>query len=152
MKKRDPRVPSSNASMCGSGSTAGRVMAAFHRRHDVFLTAATAYPPVRIGELALKRWERVGLRALRTAPVSALLRKTLHDLADNNLERTPNTQLFNQTGQPAVSLPLGQSAEGLPIGVQLAAGMGREALLVRLSAQLEAAAPWNGRAPKIRAG
>jgi amidase len=135
-----------------AAQTAGRVMAAFHRRHDVFLTAATAYPPVRIGELALKRWERVGLRALRTAPVSALLRKTLHDLADNNLERTPNTQLFNQTGQPAVSLPLGQSAEGLPIGVQLAAGMGREALLVRLSAQLEAAAPWNGRAPKIRAG
>lgn len=134
-----------------AAQAAGRAMASFHARYDLLLTAATAYPAVRIGELGLKRWERVGLGALRLAPVPAVLRKTLHDLADTNLERTPNTQLFNQTGQPAVSLPLGTSADGLPIGVQLSAAMGRDDLLVRVSAQLEAAAPWIGRIPKISA-
>jgi amidase len=135
-----------------AAQAAGRVMGQFHRRYDLLLTATTAYPPVRIGELALKPAEKLGLRLLRAAPVGAALRKVLHDLADTNLERTPNTQLFNQTGQPAISLPLGQSADGLPIGVQLSAAMGREDLLVRVSAQLEAAAPWRGRAPKIHVG
>jgi amidase len=135
-----------------AAQAAGRVMGRFHQRYDLFLTATTAYPPVRIGELALKPAEKVGLRLLRAAPVGAALRKALHDLADTNLERTPNTQLMNKTGQPAISLPLGQSATGLPIGVQLAAAMGREDLLVRVAAQLEAAAPWRGRVPKIHVG
>ena len=55
----------------------------------------------------------------------------------------PNfAQPFNISGQPAVSLPLGQSPEGLPIGVQLAARKLEEGLLLRLGAQLEEAQPW----------
>lgn len=128
---------------------AGRALGAFHRRYDLWLTPTTSYPAVRLGELALRPSERFGLRALRAAPVGAVLRKVLHDLADTNLERTPNTQLFNQTGQPAVSLPLHQSADGLPIGIQLSAAMGREDLLVRVAAQLESAHPWAGRSPRV---
>jgi amidase len=56
---------------------------------------------------------------------------------------------FNVTGQPAVSLPLHWSADGLPIGVQIAAGMGREDLLLRVAAQLETAMPWEGRRPAL---
>ncbi|MBW3613727.1 MAG: amidase [Actinobacteria bacterium] len=55
----------------------------------------------------------------------------------------------NVTGQPAVSLPLGQSPEGLPIGVQLIAAPGREDVLVRVASQLEAAMPWVGRRPAV---
>jgi amidase len=128
---------------------AGRKMAAFHQTYDLLLTASTAYPPVRIGELGLKPAERVGLGILRVAPVGAVLRKVLEQLADNNLERTPNTQLFNQTGQPAISVPLHQTAAGLPVGVQLAAPLGGEPVLVRVAAQLEAASPWIGRLPKV---
>jgi amidase len=128
---------------------AGRSTAAFHERYDLFLCASTAAPPVRIGELALKPAERLGLGVLRRAPVAAVLRRLLANLAETNLEHTPNTQLFNQTGQPAISLPLHTGEGGLPIGVQLAAPIGGEGVLVRIAAQLEAAHPWIGRRPGV---
>jgi amidase len=61
------------------------------------------------------------------------------------------TMPFNITGRPAMSLPLAWNADGLPIGVQLVAAYGREDVLIRVAAQLEAAAPWAGRRPPISA-
>jgi amidase len=55
------------------------------------------------------------------------------------------TAAFNATGQPAISLPLHWSKEGLPVGVQLVAPLGREDLLLRIAAQLEQALPWTDR-------
>ncbi|WP_084955496.1 amidase [Thermoactinospora rubra] len=49
------------------------------------------------------------------------------------------TSPFNATGQPAISLPLHRTADGLPVGVQLVAAAGREDLLIRIAAQIEAA-------------
>jgi amidase len=63
----------------------------------------------------------------------------------------PYTTHFNVTGQPAISLPLHWNDDGLPIGVQLAAAYGREDLLIRVAAQLEAAAPWADRRPPVSA-
>ncbi len=55
------------------------------------------------------------------------------------------TAAFNATGQPAISLPLHWTDDGLPVGVQLVAPLGREDLLLRVAAQLEQAAPWANR-------
>jgi Asp-tRNA(Asn)/Glu-tRNA(Gln) amidotransferase A subunit family amidase len=59
----------------------------------------------------------------------------------------PNTRIFNLTGQPAMSMPLAWSEEGLPIGLQFVGRMEDEATLFRLAGQLEQARPWAGRRP-----
>lgn len=58
------------------------------------------------------------------------------------------TAQFNVTGQPAISLPMHATADGLPVGSQLVAAYGREDILVRVGAQLEAVAPWPAIAPR----
>jgi len=107
----------------------GRRMGEFSDQFDVILSPTTAAPAPRLGEVDmdtedLKRYMQVTNRY------------------------TAFTQLFNVTGQPAVSLPLGRSPEGLPIGVQLAAAQGGEGLLFGLATQLERARPWTGLCPQ----
>lgn len=65
------------------------------------------------------------------------------------LELLQFTAQFNLTGQPAISLPLGESHDGLPIGVQLVAAFADEALLVQVAAALEQASPWADRHPPV---
>jgi amidase len=55
---------------------------------------------------------------------------------------------FNISGQPAISVPVGE-VDGLPVGVQLVAAWGREDLLLQLAHQLEQAMPWAGRLPRV---
>lgn len=64
----------------------------------------------------------------------------------------PFSEIFNVTGQPAASLPLGMSKTGLPIGIQLAARPGEDHVLLALSARLEAESGWTERHPPIWAG
>ena len=61
---------------------------------------------------------------------------------DRLLDWVAFTPLQNATGDPAISLPLGESASGLPIGMMLSTVTGREALLLELAYELEEARPW----------
>jgi Asp-tRNA(Asn)/Glu-tRNA(Gln) amidotransferase A subunit family amidase len=59
------------------------------------------------------------------------------------------TSLFNASGHPAASLPLHWSAQGLPVGVQIAAPFGDEATIFRLAAQIETTRPWKDHRPPL---
>ena len=108
----------------------GRSVGRFHETYDCWLTPTLGAPPIRLGSIDLE--ERDPVKAL--API---------------LEYVPITPLQNATGQPAISLPLHWSADGLPIGVMFTGRMGEEALLLRLAAQLEQARPWKDRRPPL---
>ena len=129
----------------------GRQIAALYEEHnlDLHLSATLAYPPSRVGELEIGNAERIALAALRRAATGRVLRMVLDQLAADSLAKSPNTQLFNMTGQPAMSVPLVWNAAGLPIGVQFAGRFGDEVTLLRLATQLEAARPWFDRLPPL---
>ncbi|HEY1568630.1 MAG TPA: amidase family protein [Solirubrobacteraceae bacterium] len=61
----------------------------------------------------------------------------------------PFTPVFNITGQPAISIPAGIAADGLPLAVQLVGRVGAEDTLYSLAAQIEEAAPWAQRRPTV---
>lgn len=126
---------------------AAREVAAFFEEHDVFVTSTLARPPARVGELLPTKAEGLQMSLLKNLPLKALLDLALAKMGEGKLAWTPNTQLFNQTGQPAISLPLRWNDAGLPIGVQLAGRFGDEATLFRLSRQLEEARPWADKLP-----
>ena len=71
---------------------------------------------------------------------------------DELFGRIPFTPIANVTGQPSLSLPLGQADDGMPLGVMITAQALREDLLLRVAAALEQATPWAHRRPAIDAG
>ena len=89
--------------------------------------------------------------AIRLGRINAAAPEPFAQLLDSGTLIT-FTLPFNATGMPAMSLPLGTSSDGLPIGVQLVAPFGREDVLFRLASQLETAAPWADRRPPVAAG
>ncbi len=108
----------------------GRAVARFFTSYDVVLSPTMCRPP-----------QRLGVMNMSSTDDAAYL--------DGVLASIGFTSLFNQSGNPAISLPLAWSKDGLPIGIQFAGRFGDEATLFRLSAQLEAAQPWANRRPSI---
>ncbi|SIT12233.1 amidase [Alicyclobacillus vulcanalis] len=119
-------------------------MEAFHETYDVYITPTTAMPPARIGELALKPGEAALARWSHRLGIGRLLRRAglVDQLIETSLMRTPFTQLANLTGQPAMSLPVFRSTDGVPLGVQVMAARGREDLLLQLAAWFEQTPLW----------
>jgi amidase len=114
-------------------TAATRDMAEAFKRIDVLLLPTTATLPVRTGQIDgrtrafdFDRWSR------------------------DSYSFAPYTELFNVTGQPAISLPLAMSSGGLPIGVQLAAPLGEDARLLALAAWFEREQPWEQRLSELR--
>jgi len=108
----------------------GRQMAAFHATYDVLLTPGLGTLPPTLGWIDMmledvdEYWRRV-------------------------FTFSPFTVWFNLTGQPALMLPLGRTASGFPVAVQLAGRYGEEGTILALGAQLEKARPWLGKRPPI---
>jgi len=115
----------------------------------VFLTATTARPALPLGALRTNRLERAFVRITARMRSRRLLERILSEIGTRSFEATANTMLFNETGQPAMSVPLHVTSTGEPIGVQLVARYADEATLFRLAGELETASPWAGRAPPM---
>jgi amidase len=126
-------------------------LAAFMTQHDVILTPTLAAPPVRIGELALTPAEKQQIAILTRVKLRPLIQKAAIEIAARMFDWLPYTPIFNLTGQPAMSVPLYWTDDGLPMGMQFAARYGDEATLFRLAGQLERARPWFDKRPPIAA-
>jgi amidase len=89
--------------------------------------------------------------ALASAPVAAEggYGRAALVAVDIAARMTPFTAVFNLTGQPALTVPIGVDGAGLPTAVQLVGRVGAEDVLYSLAGQLEQAAPWSGRRPGI---
>ena len=142
--------------------TAARRVAPFFLQHDVLLTPTLARPPVAHHSLQPRGAEAAVMKALgqlRAGRTMHLL-LSLTPSVDRVYEFIPFTPVFNVTGQPAMSVPLHWSPDGLtdphgpaglPIGVQFVGRYADEATLFRLAGQLERARPWHGRLPPVHA-
>ena len=111
----------------GEAAMADRINSLF-ADHDVLLTPGPTHAPWRIGTFH-------GRGALRTLNAVA--------------SRVPYYGLFNATGQPAASVPMGFDGDGLPTAVQLVGRPRDEATLLSLAGQMEAERPWAGRRPAL---
>jgi len=107
-----------------------RSVVAFLSQFDAVLTPALARSPVPIGEI----------HGLGPDP---------EDHYRRSGGFTPYTAMLNVTGQPAISVPLYEDAEGLPLAVQLIGPPAREEVLLQLAFQLETALPWAQRHPAV---
>ncbi|HMM76336.1 MAG TPA: amidase [Gammaproteobacteria bacterium] len=107
-----------------------REIAPFFTHYDVWLTPTTTQPPQPNGWFDFD---------------AAQPKQATQRIGD-----VPKfTAIANMTGQPAISLPLHWTPDGLPVGVQLVGRYGDEATILRLAAQLEADAPWRQRVPPL---
>ena len=103
-----------------------RAMERFFEDYDILLTPTLAAParPLGMMDMGGSDWPTY---------ISAML------------DEIPFTPLFNVTGGPAASVPLGRCSRGLPVGVQIGAAFGNEATVLRLARGFEEAAPWHDR-------
>ena len=124
----------------------------FLETYDLLLTPTLARPPPLIGALLPKGLEK-RVQAIAAATSSSLILKLgggIDAAVDRVFDFVPFTPLANFAGLPAMSMPLGE-ADGLPIGVQFVGRFADEATLFQLAGQLEHAAPWIGRRPRVSA-
>lgn len=111
---------------------AGRVVDALFDGYDVLLSPVLGGPPIKLGEHDT--------------------RQPMDQLWPKMLSHSSYTEIFDITGGPAMSVPLGWSADDLPIGSHFGARRGDERTLLQLAYELEAAQPWAQRYPAIFAG
>ena len=111
-----------------------RIFGKFYERYDILLTPTLAKLPEPLGKYTKMRSDIDYLGYMRFSD-----------------EFRVHPPAANVTGQPAISLPLGRSQSGLPIGVQFMARFGEEGTLIRLASSLEQEMPWLDRIPPVHA-
>jgi amidase len=107
-----------------------RQFSAFFERYDLWLTPTLGCPPLKVGTIDFQ------------SPTASMSDQRIAMLAHVN-------PFYNVTGQPAITLPLHWTSEGLPLGVLFGGRYGDEGTLFRLAGQIERARPWKDRHPSV---
>ena len=92
-------------------------------QYDVLLSPVLALPPVKIGTIDMNTSD-------------------MKTYVERLTKYSPFTGIFNQSGQPSMSVPLFRTKDNLPVGSMFSAAFGNENLLFSLAGQLEQAQPW----------
>ncbi|CAI6052755.1 6-aminohexanoate-cyclic-dimer hydrolase [Paenibacillus sp. JJ-100] len=118
-------------------------MSTLFERYDFYVTPVNAFAAPKIGELTPHDEQIRNL--MRVSELDKTQQQRLiYDMFEPSLTYTPFTQLANLTGQPAMSVPVHITPEGLPMGVQVMATKGHEDWLLHLAGQLEKSDLWIG--------
>lgn len=119
-------------------------MVEFHETYDFYITPTTAYTAPKIGELTHSDIAQEQLCSKMKEASKEGQQQLIYDLFLPSLTYTPFTQLANLTGQPAISIPVHLSEQGLPLGVQIMALKGEEHRLLQIAYQMEQTELWIG--------
>ena len=111
-------------------------MADLHKQYDLLLLPSVSKAAPELQPYALSEKLTEQLQSIDTFSHD-IQQQLIWEMFEESVADPPFTQRFNITGQPAISLPVFKTAEGLPIGIQLAAAKGREDLLLQVAEQLE---------------
>ncbi|MCT1904323.1 amidase [Oceanobacillus sojae] len=125
-----------------SWDRAAEIMSIFHQTYDFYISPATAFQAPKVGELTMIEQKEQEFKERMAAEKDK--QAIIYDMFLPSLTYTPFTQLANLTGQPAISLPLYLTEDGLPIGVQVMAGKGEEHRLLQLAHETEYSDLWQG--------
>lgn len=129
--------------------TAAHQMERFHQDYDVLLTPVVATLPLRHDELSATLPERFAMRLLSLFRAGRFLYgdALLEQAINKGIAPLPFLPIANVTGQPAMSVPLHWTKDGLPVGSHFMSARGQDGRLLSLAAQLEKARPWRDRRP-----
>ena len=132
-----------------SWDQAAEVMSEFHANYDLYITPAAASTAPKVGELTHSIEAQGDLREKISKANPEEQQALIYEMFLPSLTYTPFTQLANLTGQPAVSVPTYLAENGLPIGVQIMASKGEDALLLQVAQHLEASDLWIATKPLL---
>lgn len=125
-----------------SWDVAAAQMTELHREYDFYITPSAASTAPKVGELTHSESSQAELRERVEKLDKGGQQELIYEMFLPSLTYTPFTQLANLTGQPAISLPVYLSEEGLPLGVQVMASKGEEHRLLQLAYQVEQTSLW----------